>query len=1203
MADENHLIEIQVGETGADQVASKLGQVDSAADKIPSNINIKVTADTSQAQPALAQIQSQAAFVSEQALQQFRQAVSQAAQQSAQLTSRASTPTLPIPPTPAPTPTGPLRPGGPYSPRPWPTPPSPTPAPPSPPTPPITPPSTPTGPGINPPPDPNAIKWKVKESFAPTDPYAPPSSPAKRTLTGSGFIDPSTGLPTTKSFQEITDAQRVLQAEKDLREDRRRMYQSSDTEQYRARRLDPVTGKPVSDMIGAKAQLDLVNKELASMGGTTGMTSQQLDRYNTLLKRQADLSVDAAGKTRNFGSDLMKHAGYVAYAALIWTTFRSVSQTLDEIIVKQREYSLETTRFAAITQQSVGSAMEQWNRLSEIGTQSGVAPSQMGRTILIAQQMGAGRPEAQEQFAATSARLNELTGVETSKISESISSYLRQANEPLEKASRVGDLIANALQRIPAAEFNDVISALQEAPALMELWGTSSEEAFNIIIEGASRAQESPEQVATAFQRLSQGLNEIAQGGEKAWTRQRTLMSEFGLQALDASGRLRTIPDILRDAAEILPTLSAPRQQEFLNVIAGGSIKPDQLRTIVGGIKAFTVDLDGAISGLDGTLQEMTDVIDKSLGQSVKVLDAKIEQLRQRGDLVSNLLSSLLRGTLAEWGGAEGVKATENIVESGNAAVRGQSDRSGFIQNIIDQSGGDLEEAKRLAKEHNQQVESALRNEIQWQINPLASNAARSYAVGLLISDEMIAEALKEGAQKILEASSSRQSVLGAIAGLGFGAGEGLVPPVSPIQVPPTVDQSNLPQDFFSTRARGVMLNAESGLTGESVLPTQMVDMTKYSMDEINQARQLSIQLSMQELEVMRLQLDSMGFTKDQVDGIVAKRKEELDTAILLLRTQQGLSYEIGISAEKMQEALSQMDKQKSESSSLFQFRRLKDVDPSQFGQLQSLTKMYDQFLSNIGSPEKQMNINLLLGEQNTFKTMNARMTALQLALEDLTKVEKAQLSGTWNLPAGATALVPISSLDIQRWNKSDSGGLSPEAIAALLGVEGATTQSGDKVTTAVDNSARSIVAAINAGFFPDIHEEQAKVNYEEKNTDAINSMPDFLEELARANYKPTAPDQSRITGGYRDMEEYRSLLRDAEQYPGEFKSSDPAFRQQQTTVNVAPLPLRANFTANLAVQLDGRTVARMLFPFFYQELIKMSSTTPTAGGGVGAIR
>ena len=166
------------------------------------------------------------------------------------------------------------------------------------------------------------------------------TSPISRTITTT-TTDPLTGKTLVQTRQDMTEARNLIEQENALRESRRQQFQSSDTEQYRARRVD-ASGKPVGDMVGAKAQLDLVNKELASMGSTTGMTSQQLDRYNTLLKRQADLSVDVAGKTKNLGADMLKHAGYVAYAALIWTTFRAVGEIIESTMTAMRSYSSET---------------------------------------------------------------------------------------------------------------------------------------------------------------------------------------------------------------------------------------------------------------------------------------------------------------------------------------------------------------------------------------------------------------------------------------------------------------------------------------------------------------------------------------------------------------------------------------------------------------------------------------------------------------------------------------------------------------------------------------------------------------------------------------------------------------------------------------------------------------------------------------------
>lgn len=1283
MADENHLIEIQVGETGADQVASKLGQVDTAADKIPNEIQIKIDAKIEQALSNLATLQSRldalrAASVNvssaEREVQQYQSSIDRYKNMDAsgmtldqwyaragRMNARGLDAQLAVSNLERqPNPSSPITP----------------PVPPAPPTPPITPPSlppsTPTGPGLYPP--------APKSNISVSETYNPRGYLQTRTITEKGLTDPITGEPMTQRQQEITEGRILADQESAEREKYKRQFQSSDTEQYRARRLD-ASGKPLGDVAGAKAQLDLVNKEIASMGSTTGMTSQQLDRYNTLLRRQADLSVDVAGKTRNLGGEILRHTLYIAQAALVWQTFRSVGQILDESITKQRELTLETAKFAAITGQSVDAAAEKWKMYADIGLQAGVSQSQLGRTGLIATQMGKGNVADESMFVRTTTQLEELTGVASSTIAESLSSALRQADKPMSEVAHLGDLIASSLQKIPAAELKDVISALQEAPALAQLWATDFDTAFNIIIEGASRAQEGPENVSGAFMRLSQGLNEIAGGGEKAWTRQNQLLDDFGLKVTDDAGRLRAIPEILKEAAAILPTLSAPRQQEFLSSIAGSTIKPDQLRTIIGGISAFAAALDNSSTKIAGTLTEMTDIIDQSLGQMVKVMDARIEMLRVRGGLLGNLLTSLARGTIGQYGGTEGVTVTNNIADAITSEKQGQEQKQEFLKDIIGRSTS-VEEAVRLSQEHNQRVIDAVNKERQnfrVAINPFVTDYGRA----LIISPEDVKSAFEKGLGEVDKSVASSTNKDFSVIPDSYNRQNDLL--LKRLQSRPI--QSNLNQDPFAVRARGIMQKdlggGQAGWSGESVLPTNQIDLTKYTQEEINQAKQLSIQLSMQELEIMRVKLAEMQLEPSVIDSAVAKRKEELDTAILLLRTQQGLSYETGITASKLQDALSQMDKQKQDQQSLFQFRRLKDIDPSQFGQLQGLTQMYDKFLTSIGSPEKQMDINLLMGEQNTFKTMNARMTALQLALEDLTKVEKAQLAGTWNLPSGATALVPIQSLDIQRWNKSGGSGFDPAALAGLMG---ATNQSGDKVSTAMGTAADRITAAIReqyrkAGITPTedgvakaskLAQEaikaalggifgvpqlaaiggEANLGTKDKpftpkpgvDYTPIPQSSDFFTKLLQQlppalNYSPSSqqnyspmPQQnySPIPSGFNDeggksgremgaatvtslvsgissalssLAMGGGLIGGAKHGEGMKGGVSKASAPPPVNVTMSALPLKAAFNANLSVVLNGQVLAQVMTPILYQLMIKMSSTTPTTGGGIGALR
>jgi TP901 family phage tail tape measure protein len=125
------------------------------------------------------------------------------------------------------------------------------------------------------------------------------------------------------------------------------------------------------------------------------------------------------------------------------------------------------------------------------------------------------------------------------------------------------------------------------------------------------------------------------------------------------------------------------------------------------------------------------------------------------------------------------------------------------------------------------------------------------------------------------------------------------------------------------------------------------------------------------------------------------------------------------------------MDKMKETTDSLknqmgFTFRDLHDIPASMYGALATSAKRYEQFLNKnygpYGYDEKSQNVGLLF-KDNQAKTLNTTMTALNLAIQDLTEVEKKQLEGQWNLPSGATAYVPITSLF---YSQSKGGGGPP---------------------------------------------------------------------------------------------------------------------------------------------------------------------------------
>jgi TP901 family phage tail tape measure protein len=112
--------------------------------------------------------------------------------------------------------------------------------------------------------------------------------------------------------------------------------------------------------------------------------------------------------------------------------------------------------------------------------------------------------------------------------------------------------------------------------------------------------------------------------------------------------------------------------------------------------------------------------------------------------------------------------------------------------------------------------------------------------------------------------------------------------------------------------------------------------------------------------------------------------------------------------------------------SSNFNLERLTELGPEQWPQIVQRTRYWEELFRRIGKPVEQEPITFLLGEKNDVRTLTASMDAVRYALDDLRQVEEKQmLEGMWNIPAGATFYVPLSSLFYQQ--TQGQGGGTPE--------------------------------------------------------------------------------------------------------------------------------------------------------------------------------
>lgn len=137
----------------------------------------------------------------------------------------------------------------------------------------------------------------------------------------------------------------------------------------------------------------------------------------------------------------------------------------------------------------------------------------------------------------------------------------------------------------------------------------------------------------------------------------------------------------------------------------------------------------------------------------------------------------------------------------------------------------------------------------------------------------------------------------------------------------------------------------------------------------------------------------------------------------------------MGLHSVFWEDAVRIIEESKEEMDSMFSVRRLEDVDPGQFGEIQARNRYWVEYLARIQGMTSQQYLeqegyeeNLILGPNNVWQKMLTTSEAMNFTLQDILETEKKQLEGMWNIPEGATFWVPITSLFYQ--NQGGGGGV-----------------------------------------------------------------------------------------------------------------------------------------------------------------------------------
>lgn len=255
-----------------------------------------------------------------------------------------------------------------------------------------------------------------------------------------------------------------------------------------------------------------------------------------------------------------------------------------------------------------------------------------------------------------------------------------------------------------------------------------------------------------------------------------------------------------------------------------------------------------------------------------------------------------------------------------------------------------------------------------------------------------------------------------------------------------------------------------------------------------------------------------------------------------------------------------------------FNLQRLKDMDPGKIPELNQRTKFWENFLGKIpGYEGEEEAFNLVIGEEDVFHRMVTTQEALRFAIQDLTDVEKKQLEGMWNIPEGATVMVPLQSL---YYAPKDGGEGMPELPPGSLmedtlpGAGESLDLPADKMNLAGD---KMLEAALQFQVVP----------YPE--------APGKAEEAGTLMWEKAI--QTQGVGGFGPIsgeemaQQIKPILKGAE---------DP-----KPPIKIEVPPIQADISVNTTVNLDGEKLAALTNRWRNQRMRAVSRGRGKAGGGV----
>jgi TP901 family phage tail tape measure protein len=329
----------------------------------------------------------------------------------------------------------------------------------------------------------------------------------------------------------------------------------------------------------------------------------------------------------------------------------------------------------------------------------------------------------------------------------------------------------------------------------------------------------------------------------------------------------------------------------------------------------------------------------------------------------------------------------------------------------------------------------------------------------------------------------------------------------------------------------------------------------------------------------------------------------------IYVMTKDGLIKIKGLSKDFFSPAIDGIKEMKKQMEDSFNFQNLRDYPIDVSNRLQKAMNYYQNLLKQWGLNEKIEKFTFLFKDNQVAQLVGSQ-TALQLALQDLTAVEKKQLDGIYNLPSGATAFIPLQAGQMLANNTAnnnlgpapyDYGNLPTPPLTPLqnpLDQIAYNTSATNRILAEGFTTSKNPQA--NNGKSPPYAPDKEPWYMKYAIPKADRSYDDI--ENVRAGRNPSVPKSTdafaqiftNITQTVQSVFNAIRGLSNLQKSAGldsAFRSASANNQNSAIRVEVKPEKVTNEFSSNVVLRLDGRVVATVVKKYLFEDYQRLTAS------------